>query len=474
MNILLLGDSITQGWTVPGGYRAPLFDQLVNDAGLWVNFVGDRQVTAAPDQWDVDHQGRNGITAQEVLQNIDGILDRNPNDIAFVLLGTNEVLHQSNPVETVPGRLLNIIREIADANPAVQIFLGTLPPINNTSNQLEVDQINAQLPGIIDQAVAEGINVTLVSFDTLGLEDLSDGLHPNAAGFLEMATEISNAFLDGTTQSVFTLNGQSTPIDGITSVIGSNEGDLLLGSQDADSLEGGNGRDVLEGRAGDDDLNGGADGDLIIGGEGDDTLTGGAGDDIFYFTASHQGTDTVTDFAASDTIKLFGFGFSDVSEAAANLSVDGANIVFTRDGVTIIFENTTLTAVTNALELGEETEHEIGAGASAAKLDPEDFIDSNTVSASFDNWVTEAKFGEFTREAVEGLSDTIDYSGLSSFASASSAPASLPGQTVSSWYDSIGIESAGLARSVHDFEDNIDLDQQEWRSGIETDWFDFG
>ncbi|MFM7908022.1 MAG: calcium-binding protein, partial [Microcystis sp.] len=110
--------------------------------------------------------------------------------------------------------------------------------------------------------------------------------------------------------------------NGNDSITGSDQSDTLLGFDGNDSLNGGLDNDSLDGGLGNDSLNGGGDFDILIGGEGDDTLlgvsgddtliggagndslTGGTGADHFAYTASNQGTDTITDFtiAQGDTL----------------------------------------------------------------------------------------------------------------------------------------------------------------------------
>ncbi len=80
--------------------------------------------------------------------------------------------------------------------------------------------------------------------------------------------------------------------------------DTLGGGAGNDTLEGGKGNDLLIGGAGDDWLKGGAGRDRLEGGRGDDTMTGGAGPDSFVF-AARTGTDTITDFDATEDRLIF-------------------------------------------------------------------------------------------------------------------------------------------------------------------------
>jgi serralysin len=87
---------------------------------------------------------------------------------------------------------------------------------------------------------------------------------------------------------------------GDDSLIGGDGNDTLTGVSGNDTLIGGADNDNLSGGADNDSLNGGDGNDTLNGGVGTDTLTGGAGADRFAYTASNQGTDTITDFNITD------------------------------------------------------------------------------------------------------------------------------------------------------------------------------
>lgn len=88
--------------------------------------------------------------------------------------------------------------------------------------------------------------------------------------------------------------------------------DWLTGDAGNDTLNGGAGNDSLYGGTGNDTLNGGTGQDTLHGGDGVDALTGGGGKDSFEFYSSDTGdytaskADTILDFTADDTIRLWG------------------------------------------------------------------------------------------------------------------------------------------------------------------------
>jgi peroxidase len=123
-------------------------------------------------------------------------------------------------------------------------------------------------------------------------------------------------------------------------LIGSEERDLILGNRGNDvldgaggddQLEGQDGNDVLFGQAGNDLLYGGDGNDVLVGGTGNDTLDGGRGSDAFVFDGAF-GSDTVTDFSASnrngDILQIGVAGFSSSAEILALAADTDAGAVF--------------------------------------------------------------------------------------------------------------------------------------------------
>jgi len=112
---------------------------------------------------------------------------------------------------------------------------------------------------------------------------------------------------------------------GADTLIGGSGHDTLYGDGGTDSLYGGNGADNLFGYAGD---------DILSGGIGDDTLAGGSGADTYEFSggsgasafdrAQSLGTDTISDYSATDNDTLalanddFGLGNSGTLAAGSD------------------------------------------------------------------------------------------------------------------------------------------------------------
>lgn len=92
---------------------------------------------------------------------------------------------------------------------------------------------------------------------------------------------------------------------GLSGTSGTSGNDTLTGTAGADTIDGGNGADTISGLGGADTLLGGNGTDTIAGGDGADTLTGNNGNDDFYYGATSEGGDTVTDFASGNDEFVF-------------------------------------------------------------------------------------------------------------------------------------------------------------------------
>ena len=99
--------------------------------------------------------------------------------------------------------------------------------------------------------------------------------------------------------------------------------ETITGTAGNDTLTGMSGHDVIIGLAGN---------DLLTGLGGDDILTGGAGNDVFFYAASGNGTDTISDFAPGDTIRVSGANFTAAVQAGNGSSVS-ANSVQASSGI---------------------------------------------------------------------------------------------------------------------------------------------
>ncbi|GAA2701972.1 ricin-type beta-trefoil lectin domain protein [Actinoplanes palleronii] len=182
VRIMPLGDSITDGYTVPGGYRINLW-QRAAAAGYTVDFVGSA-VNGPAALGDHDHEGHSGWRIDELDTNITGWLrTANPRTV-LLHIGTNDI-GQNHDVANAPARLATLLDHIRTLAPVAEVFVAQIIPTSNTANEAKVQTSNAALPGIVAQ---KGPRTHLVDMHSaLTTADLADGLHPNAAGYDKMA-----------------------------------------------------------------------------------------------------------------------------------------------------------------------------------------------------------------------------------------------------------------------------------------------
>lgn len=206
IKVMALGDSITDGFTVAGGYRNTLCS-LIDTDGLSeaVDFIGSGSngsgydkdheghsgwaIAAVPKAEDVEGRGRNGLT-----ENIDTWMSASKPDMVLLMIGTNDVLSLYR-MDEAPARLEALIGKIknnlADGG---RIYLATIPYIAENANYNKTGKTQAELDTIVDnynssikQIADADDSITLADVNAqLTLADLQDGIHPNSNGYAKM------------------------------------------------------------------------------------------------------------------------------------------------------------------------------------------------------------------------------------------------------------------------------------------------
>ncbi|SNY24062.1 ricin-type beta-trefoil lectin domain protein [Paractinoplanes atraurantiacus] len=185
VRVMPLGDSITEGTQVPGGYRIGLWQRLAG-AGYRVDFVGS-QFNGPAALGDHDHEGHPGWRIDQIDANITRWVQATGPRTVLLHIGTNDILQNYN-VGSAPSRLSTLIDHITAAAPAADVFVATLIPLASSGQEAAARTFNAALPGIVQSKVNSGRRVHLVDMHAaLTTADLIDGVHPTAGGYDKMA-----------------------------------------------------------------------------------------------------------------------------------------------------------------------------------------------------------------------------------------------------------------------------------------------
>jgi lysophospholipase L1-like esterase len=181
VRIMPLGDSITDGFNVPGGYRINLWQNLAA-GGYTTDFVGSG-VNGPGNLGDHDHEGHPGWRIDELDANIVAWLRTSAPRTVLLHIGTND-MNQNHDIANAPARLSALIDKIRATAPAVELFVAQITPETDPALEARVTDYNAAIPGIVAQ---KGPLTHLVDMHSaITTADLADGVHPNAAGYDKM------------------------------------------------------------------------------------------------------------------------------------------------------------------------------------------------------------------------------------------------------------------------------------------------
>ncbi|MEV5710891.1 cellulose binding domain-containing protein [Actinoallomurus sp. NPDC052274] len=185
VRVMPLGDSITDGITVPGGYRIGLWQRFAND-GYKVDFVGSLSNGPAA-LGDHDHEGHSGWRIDQIDANIGTWLRTYTPHTVLLHIGTNDVI-QNHDLAGAPARLSALLDHITATVPTAEVFVATIIPLADSGLEANARTFNAAIPGVVQSKVNAGEHLHLVDMHAaLTTADLADGVHPNATGYDKMA-----------------------------------------------------------------------------------------------------------------------------------------------------------------------------------------------------------------------------------------------------------------------------------------------
>ncbi|HEU5086938.1 MAG TPA: SGNH/GDSL hydrolase family protein [Roseiflexaceae bacterium] len=203
-----LGDSITDGYNIPGGYRIKLWQDLVA-RNPSINFVGSTS-NGPSSLGDRQHEGHSGWRIDQIDANIVAWLNASQPDIVLLLIGTNDVLQQYQ-LSSAPARLSELIDTITSTSPATHVIVASIPPLENGDRNGRAQTYNSAIPAIVADKIAAGQSVSYVNaYSALTPADLADGVHPNQAGYDKLAAVWYHALLGHTPAASSTSTPTST------------------------------------------------------------------------------------------------------------------------------------------------------------------------------------------------------------------------------------------------------------------------
>ena len=197
--IMPFGDSITQGYNVAGGYRAPLF-HLALAAKHDITFVGSANdysvLTVDGVAFPKNHEGHGGYTIEGnngIAQFVGTSIPNFKPNIIMLMIGTNDISGNSN-VADAPNRLGKLLDSMFKQDANILVILAQLVPTASDVTNPAVNTYNAAMPNLVASRVGHGQHIVLVDMYTAFTNDsnykqslLGDNLDPNQTGYNLMA-----------------------------------------------------------------------------------------------------------------------------------------------------------------------------------------------------------------------------------------------------------------------------------------------
>ena len=207
--IVPLGDSITFGSSVAGGYRKKLYD-LLTTAEYNVDYVGVQNGNGVATLPDSDHQGIGGWRIDQVDADLPkwiGVV-ADP-DVVLLHIGTNDFGQNLDTVNAI-NRFDTLITKLATQLPYAHIIVTNLMErgvLANAPNTTIEAQFNPFVQARVDAHVALGRRVTFLNMRAaVPVSEMPDALHPGQVGYDHMADAWAPAV-----QAVISPLGDSLP-----------------------------------------------------------------------------------------------------------------------------------------------------------------------------------------------------------------------------------------------------------------------
>ena len=203
VRIMCVGDSITMGAFVTGGYRKPLREMLTA-GGYSITYVGKEDdgepanKTGFSDGMEnPNHEGYGNFTVEEILTGgteqghtappIAKTLATYQPDVILMMLGTNDVL-QHHQLDATLDSLRKLIETVFNADDHATLVLAQNTPLAGEGDAIIVTY-NAQVARLVTDEQTQGRKIVLVNMHPVidVANDLHDGIHPTQKGYNKVA-----------------------------------------------------------------------------------------------------------------------------------------------------------------------------------------------------------------------------------------------------------------------------------------------
>ncbi|MEO7035094.1 MAG: SGNH/GDSL hydrolase family protein [Polyangiaceae bacterium] len=195
------GDSITDGYGVPGGYRIQLFTTS-HQAGKNLTFVGSQKngpTMADGVAFPQNHEGHSGYTIDPTPSRsgisplVATVMPAYTPHIVTLHIGTNDAIDDYDMVNA-PMRLGKLIDSIITALPNALIVVAQIIPSQDDALNTRIQTYNAAIPAVVQARVSAGKHLLLVNMYPVIASNpsfktalLNDTWHPNSAGYALMS-----------------------------------------------------------------------------------------------------------------------------------------------------------------------------------------------------------------------------------------------------------------------------------------------
>ncbi|KAJ5153732.1 Esterase SGNH hydrolase-type subgroup [Penicillium coprophilum] len=182
-----LGGSVTYGSesTDGNGYRKALRELLVS-GGYNVNMVGSRNSGSMENN---EHEGWRGFRIDQVANKAKRSVPRFLPNLFTVNVGSNDCI-QDFEIETASKRMSDMLEYLWTASSHSTILFSTLIPNLDGKVDTRVRCLNERFGELAKVKAAEGRRIVLVDMhgpDGPQIGELTDGTHPDDAGYMKMA-----------------------------------------------------------------------------------------------------------------------------------------------------------------------------------------------------------------------------------------------------------------------------------------------